>query len=418
VDLSPELAPFAEKYQPVRVLGRGGMGLVFEARHLRVGGLHCAIKLLPENLCGYPELVTRFEREAAAASALTSVHAVKVFDYDLADDGRPFLVMELLQGKDLESVLDEDGVQPVSRAAGWIVQACDALAEAHDDGIVHRDVKPSNLFLAEVGGQKLIKVLDFGIAKTPSPSARASLTQPTVPLGTPQYMAPEQIRCASAVDARSDVWALGITLYELVTGTTPFGTYEEPLAAIVAIASEEIPDPRLETPDLPDAFVEVLLTALRKEPAERYPSVRDFARALEPFVARDVPATLGSVPAPPVAFRKGFVARPPRLRSLRACGLACAAAVGLLALVVETQIAPAAPKSAAHPALVVAPPELSAPAEAPPVVTAEAPLPPPRRVVSKRAAVMLPTPPAIAREPAPKRPRNAAIHGGLSGPGF
>jgi serine/threonine-protein kinase len=436
---SRELSPFAAKYQPVRMLGRGGMGLVFEARHLRVGGLHCAIKLLPANLCGHPELVTRFEREAAAASALTSVHAVKVFDYDVADDGRPFLVMELLQGKDLEGVLDAEGVQPVSRAVEWIMQACDALAEAHDRGIVHRDIKPSNLFLADVGGKKLIKVLDFGIAKTPPPSeqpARASLTQPTCPLGTPQYMAPEQIRCASAVDARSDVWALGITLYELVTGTTPFAGYEEPLAAIVAIASEELPDPRVEVPDLPDAFVNVLLTALRKDPAERFPSARDFARALEPFAAsaprgtRGTPCELESSLAAPPALREGFVPRPPP--RVRPWAVACAAAVGLLAWVVGIHVAPEAPRPGAHrttlvPPVRVPPAVRSAPAELPPrdqagsvpVLAAESPLPLPRRIVGKRAPVAPPpTLPTAASERLPRRPRSAVIHGGLSGPGF
>lgn len=276
--------PFAGKYAVERVLGRGGMGVVFEARHIRLGQ-RVAIKVLGAALREYPELVERFEREARAAGALTSTHAVRVFDIDATEDGTPFIVMELLAGRDLSTIVERDGPQPVSRAVRWLIEACDAIAEAHRLGIIHRDLKPSNLFLSDVDGRQLVKVLDFGIAKRVS-TQETAITQAVAPLGTPQYMSPEQVRCAKDVDIRTDVWSLGITLYEMVCGQTPFA-HESASACIASIAADPVPDPRGLRPDLPDAFVEVLMKALEKNANRRYQSVEAFVAALAPFALDD-----------------------------------------------------------------------------------------------------------------------------------
>ena len=197
--------PFTEKYDVECVLGRGGMGTVFEARHRRLGH-HVAIKVLGEDLRLQPELVKRFEREARAAGALSSPHAVKVYDIDQTDDGTPFMVMELLHGRDLAHIVEHDGAQAVGDSVRWVIEACDAIGEAHRLGIVHRDIKPSNLFLCR--DTETIKVLDFGIAKHVA-AKEAAITLDVAPLGTPQYMSPEQVRCARNVDARTDIWSLG-----------------------------------------------------------------------------------------------------------------------------------------------------------------------------------------------------------------
>jgi serine/threonine protein kinase len=275
---------FAGKYTVERILGQGGMGVVFEARHIRLGQ-RVAIKVLGSALREYPELVERFEREARAAGSLTSAHAVRVFDIDATEDGTPFIVMELLAGRDLSTIVDRDGPQPVSRSVRWLSEACDAIAEAHRLGIIHRDLKPSNLFLTDVDGRQLVKVLDFGIAKRIS-TQETQITQAVAPLGTPQYMSPEQVRCAKDVDSRTDVWSLGVTLYEMVCGQTPFA-HESASACIASIAADPVPDPRTFRPDLREAFANVLLKALAKNANERFQTVAELVAALAPFAIED-----------------------------------------------------------------------------------------------------------------------------------
>ena len=277
--------PFTDKYDVERVIGRGGMGTVFEARHTRLGQ-RVAIKVLGDDLRMHPELVRRFEREARAASALSSPHAVRVFDIDQTEDGTPFFVMELLTGRDLNDIVTNDGPQPVGVAVRWIIEASDAIAEAHRLGIIHRDIKPSNLLLCESG---MIKVLDFGIAKRNTPNERA-ITLGVQPLGTPQYMSPEQVRCAKDVDARTDVWSLGVTLYELVTGRPPFN-HDLSAACIASIAADPVPDPREFSPELPEAVAKVIMRALEKDPKERYQSVDEMVLALAPFGEQITPET-------------------------------------------------------------------------------------------------------------------------------
>ena len=276
---APKYPPFTDKYEVERILGRGGMGTVFEARHARLGH-RVAIKVLGSELRAHPELVKRFEREARAASALTSPHAVRVHDIDQTEDGTPFFVMELLDGRDLSNIIEHDGPQPWARSIRWIVEACDAISEAHRLGIIHRDIKPSNLLLCDAGS---IKVLDFGIAKHLLPQkGDAALTTGLVPLGTPAYMSPEQVRCARDVDARTDIWSLGVTLYELVTGRPPFD-HDVPQACIAAIVADPVPDPRCFA-EIPDELAHVINKALAKDPAGRYQTVDELVLALATFI--------------------------------------------------------------------------------------------------------------------------------------
>ena len=277
--------PFTEKYEVERIIGRGGMGTVFEARHTRLGQ-RVAIKVLGDDLRMYPELVKRFEREARAASALSSPHAVRVFDIDQTEDGTPFFVMEMLTGRDLGHIVANDGAQPVGLAVRWIIEASDAIAEAHRLGIIHRDIKPSNLLLCDSGS---IKVLDFGIAKSTGPTERA-ITIGVQPLGTPQYMSPEQVRCAKDVDGRTDIWSLGVTLYELVCGRPPFN-HDSSAACIAAIVADAIPDPRTFTPDLPAEVAGVIMRALEKDATKRFKNVDEMVLALAPYGEQITPET-------------------------------------------------------------------------------------------------------------------------------
>src|SRR5579859_754331 len=219
----------AGKYRVERVLGVGGMGIVVAARHEQLEQ-RVAIKFVRDEALDNKEAVERFLREARAAVRLKSEHAAKVLDVGTLESGAPYMVMEFLEGSDLAAVLVERGPLPVEEAAEYVLQACEAVAEAHAAGIVHRDLKPQNLFLARtVGGAPRVKVLDFGVSKSltqsgggPGPGGKGALTQTRSMLGSPLYMSPEQMRSSRDVDARSDVWAFGVVLFELLTRRWPF----------------------------------------------------------------------------------------------------------------------------------------------------------------------------------------------------
>jgi len=269
------------KYRVERILGQGGMGRVVEATHLHLDQ-RVAIKfVLPEALQN-PEVRARFVREAMAAAKLKSAHVARVLDIGTLETGSPFIVMELLQGDDLASILRRQGPLPISTAAAWILEACEALAEAHAIGIVHRDIKPSNLFLAAgAGGLRSIKVFDFGISKMSTGNLDASLTRTVSVLGSPGYASPEQLRSTKNVDLRTDIWALGVTLYQLVSGDMPWVADTLPELSIkIAIDPAPTFSPHLR---IPPAFERVIRRCLEKDPALRFPSVAALAEALGEF---------------------------------------------------------------------------------------------------------------------------------------
>lgn len=275
----------ADKYEVVGLLGTGGMGYVISARHTELGEM-VALKFLRPEALAHAELVERFAREARAAAKIRSEHVANVFDVGTLTDGTPFIVMEYLAGKDLADYLHQEGALPVSVAVEYIMQACEALAAAHAHGIVHRDIKPENLFLTQQAqGMHTIKVLDFGISKIALPRGKRDLVRTQMALGSPVYMSPEQIRRSDQVDARSDIWAVGCVLFELLTGVTAFD--EPSLLELSAAILEREPVP-LQTlrPDASEELEHVVLKCLAKNADDRYQNVAELAAALYPFGPR------------------------------------------------------------------------------------------------------------------------------------
>ncbi|MGE0550829.1 MAG: protein kinase [Kofleriaceae bacterium] len=287
----------AGKYRVERLVGYGGMGVVMAATHLSLGKL-VALKLMRRGLGVAGGASGRFAREARAASLLRSEHIARVLDLDTLEDGSPYIAMEYLEGEDLGAVLARGSV-PSHLAATYIVQVCDAIGEAHAAGIVHRDLKPSNLFLTHRGNTPCVKVLDFGISKiiAGGPLTDDVATTDTESLmGSPRYMAPEQLISARKVDPRTDVWALGCILFELVSGNHPFdGTA---LAQVVAsILRDDAPALSTLCPELPAGIDEIVGRCLAKDPARRFQRVTEIADALAPFTSAPVAMAAGS-PAP------------------------------------------------------------------------------------------------------------------------
>ncbi|MFT3769335.1 MAG: serine/threonine-protein kinase [Minicystis sp.] len=241
----------AGKYRVERLLGRGGMGFVVAAEHTTLRQ-KVAVKMLLPEAAKREDATERFLREARAAVAIKSEHVARVMDVGTLDSGEPFMVMELLAGSDLGAVVQQRKTLPAAEAVDYILQACEAIAEAHAIGIIHRDLKPANLFLtARADGSPLVKVLDFGLSKVTGPNAfEASLTQANTIMGSPFYMSPEQVRSLKGLDKRSDIWSLGVILYQLLAGVRPFEA--EALAELFLKIGAE-PAPRLAThrPDLP-----------------------------------------------------------------------------------------------------------------------------------------------------------------------
>jgi serine/threonine-protein kinase len=276
----------AGKYQIEHTLGSGGMGFVVAARHMHLG-TGVAIKFLRPEACADAPTVTRFLREARAAARLQSEHVARVVDVATLDSGAPYIVMELLRGEDVAHAIARAGPLPVDRAVQFLLEASEAVAEAHALGIIHRDLKPANLFLAtRPDGSSYVKVLDFGISKTLVSSEEAAsagaATATGAMFGTPYYMSPEQIRSARSVDARSDVWSLGATLYEMLTARKAFEAESLP-AVFVLITNDPPTPPRAHRPDLPPTLEAALLASLEKDPARRVQSVAELAARIAPF---------------------------------------------------------------------------------------------------------------------------------------
>ncbi len=206
----------------VRQLGAGGMGAVWVADHLALR-TQVVVKLLADDLAGSPTALARFSREAAAASQVKSPHVVQMLDYGIAQDGKPYIVMELLEGRDLGAELTRGGVLPLPRFAAIFEQAASALTRAHERGVIHRDIKPENIFLCDVGQREwFVKVLDFGIAKGSDSQPDLPHTRTGAAVGTPFYMSPEQLAGARDLDYRCDLWALGVVAFEALTGRRAF----------------------------------------------------------------------------------------------------------------------------------------------------------------------------------------------------
>jgi serine/threonine protein kinase len=255
----------AGKYLVEHVIGSGGMGVVLAAQHVALR-TRVAIKLLLPQAAAMPDAIGRFMREAQAAAMLRSEHVARVIDVGTLDTGMPYLVMEYLTGSDFRTHLQHRHTLAVPEVAEYLLQVCDALAEAHAHGIVHRDLKPANLFLTtRPNGTPLVKVLDFGLAKVLDPArsaSDASLTATDMVAGSLHYISPEQLRSLRSADHRSDIWALGVIAYELLTGQRPFDG-EGLTGVLTFILTEEPEPPSTWVPDLPPPIEALILRWLR-----------------------------------------------------------------------------------------------------------------------------------------------------------
>jgi serine/threonine-protein kinase len=381
-----------EKYEVERILGLGGMGVVVSAWH-RVLGERVAIKFPLPELRDAVEPRERLLREARACARLRSEHAVRLLDVGTLESGLPFVVMEYLAGRTLGERLRDEGVLSPDLAVDSIVQACDALEEAHAAGIVHRDLKPSNLFeTLRFDGSRLVKVLDFGIAKSPAQTGLEPLTSTHAIMGSPGYMAPEQVRSTRDVDARADIWALGVTLQELVTGDRS----TEGSARI-----------------RPAGLARVVQRCLQLEPALRYSSARELAQALAPF-GSDLSRGIASRLRARGPARPARPAGPARARVWLAVACVCAAVLGgaaVLAAIRSNRAASVALASAPHASSPVATaPPVSDPSAAPepaaPPASAQPPAPvvAPARAAHHRVPRSTPSPQAVPAAPAPAAP--------------
>ena len=272
----------ADAFQIVRCIGEGGMARVYEARHVRLANKRFAVKVLLPAHAQSPEIVARFQREAEAASGIGHPNVIDVYDVHHTDDGLPYIVCEYLDGTDLATLIDDRGSIDVLLAVGIVRQVCRALAAAHARGIVHRDVKPENVFLVGDPDLPVVKVIDFGISKVDQ-TGGATLTRTGMIMGTPGYMPPEQARGARA-DHRADIYGVGAMLYHALTGRLPFD-YEDPGEALSAVLTMDPPRPRSIDPSIPPALELIIQRAMAKDPDDRFATMEELDDELEPFGA-------------------------------------------------------------------------------------------------------------------------------------
>ena len=275
------------KYKILRLVGEGGMGAVYEALHLVVKR-RFAVKFLRTSLTQRRDALLRFQREAAAAGALENENIAAVVDFGIADDGSPYIVMEYLAGCDLAAVLRSIGPLPVERATDIVLQVCLGIQQAHAAGVIHRDLKPENVFLCRRNdGSDLAKIVDFGIAKLQASDLGAAVTSTGGIVGTPSYMSPEQARGGASIDQRTDVYALGVILYELLSGHTPHpgDSYN---AVIYHISTQSPLALSCQDRDFPVTLVEVVQRTIAQDPETRPASAEELSRLLTPYAKRQV----------------------------------------------------------------------------------------------------------------------------------
>jgi serine/threonine-protein kinase len=422
----------AGKYQVERVLGEGGMGVVVAARHLQLDQI-VALKFLRFAPVAGRDALERFAREARNAVRLRSEHVARVMDVGTLDGGAPYIVMEYLEGSDLASVLAQRGKLPIALAVDYVLQACDAIAEAHALGIIHRDLKPENLFVTRGhDNTSLVKVLDFGVSKSIAGNEFSATSSQAV-IGSPAYMSPEQMRSARQVDPRTDVWSLGVMLYQLVVGHVPWDGNTLP-----ALCFQITSDPPPPFPDRQHAdFEAVVGRCLEKDADRRFSSVHALAVALAPFAPPHAVPLIerigrvlqgrGEGPGPRATVASGAgtlrevsgqrmlrTAAAPRARKLLGlvAGIGVLAGAGTLAIALgmgrggdaEAPVPVAEPRGAppaAAPARVAPPPPPAVAASVPePVVASPPPAAPPEPAIVPAAGAEA-RPPARGEPPVP-----------------
>jgi serine/threonine-protein kinase len=313
----------AGKYRVDRVLGVGGMGVVVAAHHLHLDE-HVAIKFLLPQALANAEAVARFDREARAAVKIKSEHVARVIDVGKLENGAPYMVMEYLEGRDLSAWLTERGPLPVEQAVDFVLQACEAIAEAHAMGVVHRDLKPANLYcIRRPDGALSIKVLDFGISKATGPGGSMGMTKTQAVMGSPLYMSPEQMESSKGVDPRADIWALGIILFELVTGRCPFEG-EAITELVLKIVTAQPPLLTGMVPGITPALDPIIQRCLAKNRDHRYSSVAELAYDLLPLgppAAKLSVERIGNIMgAAGQPTRKNFHSSPPGVHATQQMG--------------------------------------------------------------------------------------------------
>jgi eukaryotic-like serine/threonine-protein kinase len=268
-----------QKYRLDAQVGEGGMARVFRAQRLTTKTT-VAIKVLHDNLRRNEEACTRFLREAKTATTLRHPNVVQTLDLGTADSGQPYIVLEFLTGTSMSDYAERHGGRiSFTELLTFLTPIFEALEEAHANGIVHRDLKPENVFLAEERGKLVPKLLDFGISRIANAEDERRVTGASASLGTPSYMAPEQVLSTKDADLRSDIWSLGVSMYQMLTGKLPFEGRNAP-SVYLAIATSSPPEVHTIAPELPRGVDRIIARCLRKEPDERYPSVGALARDL------------------------------------------------------------------------------------------------------------------------------------------
>src|SRR5262245_24100847 len=288
----------AGKYLIEELIKSGGMGSVYRGKHILMDK-RVAIKVLRPSLAMDDAVVARFSREAKAASRISHPHAVNVTDFGESENGVVFLVMEYLDGRTLKEIIKSEGAMPLARTVEIIRQVSGALDAAHEQGVVHRDLKSDNIMLSETNGGEWAKVLDFGIAKIQQPEGAldVDITAANLVIGTPQYMSPEQCSQAGPIDARSDIYSLGIIVFEMLAGRVPF-TGESPTVIMMKQVQDPPPSILEARPDLPVAVAQVVTKALAKQPDDRFQSAGDLSSALATVAAAaEDPGFLAAAPA-------------------------------------------------------------------------------------------------------------------------